>query len=36
MQDQFGVQDFALKWFQSHLTKRSQVCVVDGHTALAK
>jgi hypothetical protein len=29
MQDQFGVQDFELKWFQSYLTKRSQVCVVD-------
>ncbi len=36
MQDQFGVQDFELKWFQSYLTKRSQVCVVDGHTSLAK
>ncbi|CAB4006271.1 Hypothetical predicted protein, partial [Paramuricea clavata] len=36
MQDQFGGQDFELKWFQSYLTKRSQVCVVDGHTSLAK
>ena len=36
MQDQFGVQEFELKWFQSYLTKRSQVCVVDGHTSLAK
>jgi retron-type reverse transcriptase len=36
MQDQFGVQDFELKWFQSYLTKRSQVCVVDGHASLAK
>ena len=36
MQDQFGVQDFELKWFQSYLTKQSQVCVVEGHTSLAK
>ena len=35
MQDQFGVHDFELKWFQSYLTKRSQVCVVEGHTSLA-
>ncbi|CAB4024748.1 Hypothetical predicted protein [Paramuricea clavata] len=36
MHDQFGVQEFELKWFQSYLTKQSQVCVVDGHTSLAK
>ena len=36
MFNQFGVQDFELKWFQFYLTKRSQVCVVEGHTFLAK
>jgi hypothetical protein len=36
MQDQFGVQNSELKWFQSYLTKRSQVCVFDGYTSLTK
>jgi hypothetical protein len=36
MQDHFVVQDFELKWLQSYMTKRCQVCAVDGHTSLAK
>ena len=29
MQEQFGVRDLELKWFQSYLTSRIQVYVVD-------
>lgn len=36
MQEQFGIQGLELNWFQSYLTKRSQVCVVNGHTSSAK
>ena len=36
MQSRFGVHDLELKWFQSYLTKRNQVCVVDGYTSSAK
>ena len=35
MQEQFGVRDLELIWFQSYLTNRTQVCVVDGHTSSA-
>lgn len=30
MNDQFGVQGLELKWFDSYLTNREQVCVVNG------
>ena len=33
MQEQFGVRNLELKLFQSYLTNRTQVCVVDGHTS---
>ena len=36
MQEQFGIHDLELNWFQSYLTKRNQVCVVNGHTSSAK
>ena len=29
MQDQFGVRNLELRWFQSYLTNRTQVCVVN-------
>ena len=32
MQEQFGVRNLELKWFQSYLTNRTQVCDIDGHT----
>ena len=35
MQEQFGVRDLELKWFQSYLTNQTQVCAVDGHTSSA-
>ena len=35
MQEQFGVRDLELRWFQSYLTNQTQVCVVDGHTSSA-
>ena len=28
---QFGIPNPELKWFQSYLTNRTQVCVVDEH-----
>ena len=31
MQEQFVFRDLELRWFQSYLTNRTQVCVVDGH-----
>ena len=31
MQEQFGILNPELKWFQSYFTNRTQVCVVDGH-----
>ena len=36
MHEHFGIQGLQLTWFQFYLTKRSQVCVVNGHTSLAK
>ncbi|CAB4020279.1 Hypothetical predicted protein [Paramuricea clavata] len=36
MQEKFGVHSLELQWFQSYLSKRSQVCAVDGHTSLAR
>ena len=36
MHEHFGIQGLKLKWFQSYLTKRSQVCVVNGHTSSTK
>ena len=36
MHERFGIQGLELKWFQSYLTKRSQMCVVNGHTSSAK
>ena len=35
MHEHFGIQGLELKWFQSYLTKRSQMCVVNGHTSSA-
>ena len=29
MQEQFGVRNLELRWFQSYLTNRAQVCVVN-------
>ena len=31
MNEQFGVDGAELKWFESYLTKRQQVCFVNGH-----
>ena len=36
MHEHFGIQGLKLKLFQSYLTKRSQVCIVNGHTSWAK
>ena len=35
MQEQLGFRNLELRWFQSYLTNRTQVCVVDGHTSSA-
>ena len=35
MQEQFGVRNMELKWFQSYLTNPILVCVIDGHTSSA-
>ncbi len=32
MNEQFGIDGTELKWFESYLTKRQQVCFVNGHT----
>ena len=34
MQEQLGILNLELKWFQSYLTNRTKVCVVDGHMSL--
>ncbi len=31
--EQFGIDGTELKWFESYLTKRQQVCFVNGHTS---
>ena len=31
IQDQFGILNPELNWFQSYLTIQSQVCIVDRH-----
>ena len=31
MNEQFGIHGAELKWFESYLTKRQQVCFVNGH-----
>jgi retron-type reverse transcriptase len=33
MNEQFGIYGAELKWFESYLTKRQQVCFVNGHTS---
>ena len=33
MNDQFGILAIALKWFESLLTDREQVCLVNGYTS---
>jgi hypothetical protein len=32
MNEQFGIYGAELKWFESYLKKRQQVCFVNGHT----
>ena len=36
LKNQFGIHDIELKWFESYLTNREQVCLVNGHTSLPK
>ena len=33
MNEQFGIYGAELKWFESYLTKRQQVCFINGHTS---
>ena len=33
MKDQFGVSNIELKWFESHISDREQVCFVNGMTS---
>ena len=33
MNEQFGIYGAELKWFESYLRKRQQVCFVNGHTS---
>ena len=33
LKHQFGIYDIELKWFESSLTKRKQVCFVNGQTS---
>ena len=33
MNEQFGIYRAELKWFESYLTKRQQVCFINGHTS---
>ena len=33
MNEQFGIDVTELKWFESYLTKRQQVCFVNSHTS---
>ena len=33
LKHQFGIYDIELKWFESYLTKRKQVCFVNGQTS---
>jgi hypothetical protein len=36
LKNQFGIHDIELKWFESYLTNREQVFLVNGHTCLPK
>lgn len=36
LKDQFGIHGVELKWFESYLMNRQQVCFVNGHTSLPK
>ena len=36
LKNQFGIHDIELKLFESYLTNREQVCLVNGHTSLPK
>jgi hypothetical protein len=36
LKNQFGIHDIELKWFESYLTNREQVFLVNGHTSLPK
>ena len=36
LKDQFGIHSTELKWFESYLTSRKQVCSVNGQTSSSK
>ena len=36
LKDQFGIHSTELKWFESYLTNRKQVCSVNGQTSSSK
>jgi retron-type reverse transcriptase len=36
LKNQFGIHDIELKWFESYLTNREQVCLVNDRTSLPK
>jgi sarcosine oxidase/L-pipecolate oxidase len=36
LKNQFEIHDIELKWFESYLTNREQVCFVNGHTSEEK
>ena len=36
MNEQFGIRGIELRWFQSYLSKRRQVCIVNGHSSSFK
>ena len=36
LKDQFGIHSTELKWFESYLTNRTQVCSVNGQTSSSK
>ena len=36
MNEQFGIREMELDWFRSYLSKRKQVCLVNGHTSSPK
>jgi hypothetical protein len=36
MKDQFGVSNIELKWFESYISDREQVCFVNGMTSTPK
>ncbi len=36
LEDQFGVSDIELRWFESYLNKREQVCIVNNLMSSSK